>query len=128
MAARLLEALSGLRPRVAAVGITSMIIIGLCVGAHYWGVYDADKVMKGIPVQVDEAGFELSSIGAIRVSLQPVDASLAIKSISAGKCLLEIGEGPDDLIIYNASIHEAYSVPAAEVVVTDVNPATPCAS
>lgn len=128
VAARLLEALSGLRPRVAVVGIASMIIIGLCVGFHHWGVYDANKVKKGIPVQVDEAGFDLSSIGAIRVSLQPVDASPEVKSISASKCLLEIGQGPNDLIIYDASIHEAYSVPATEVVVTDLKSATPCAS
>jgi hypothetical protein len=112
--------------RVTVVGVTAMVVIGLCIGAHYLGVYEANRVKKGLAVDVSEAGLNISSIGAIPVRLLPIDSSHAIESLSAYNCLLEIGSGASDLIFYDANNHETLSVPASEVVVVSLGGSKKC--
>jgi hypothetical protein len=112
--------------RVTVVGVTAMVVIGLCIGAHYLGVYEANRVKKGLAVDVSEAGLNISSIGAIPVRLLPIDSSHAIESLSAYNCLLEIGSGASDLIFYDANNHETLSVPASEVVVVSLGASKKC--
>ena len=124
--AHLRKAISSPWPRVTAVGVISMIIIALCIGAHYLGVDEANQVKKGLPVNISVAGLDISSISATRVLLQPVDSSQAIKSLSARNCLLELGPGAGDFLIYDARNNETFSVPTIEVVAVDVTAPKQC--
>jgi hypothetical protein len=120
------EPVSNPWPRVAAVGTVSMIIIGLCIGAHYLGVYEADQVKKGIPVHISAVGLDISSISATRVTLEPIDSSAATKSLSARSCLLQIGPGASNLLLYDAQKHQMLSAPASNVIVITVNAPKQC--
>jgi hypothetical protein len=120
------KAVSNLWPRVIVVGVTAMVVIGLCIGAHYLGVYEANQVKKGLAVDIHEAGLDISSIGATPVRLQPINSSHAIDSLSAHNCLLEIGSGASDLIFYDANSHVTLSVPAGEVIVVSLSAPEKC--
>ena len=120
------NSISNLWPRITLVGVTAVVVIGLCIGAHYVGVHEANQVKKGLAVDISEAGLDISSIGAIPVRLQPIDSSHAIESISAYHCLLEIGSGASDLIFYDANKQETFSVPTSEVVVVSLDASKQC--
>ena len=128
MAAYLPKVITNPWPRIIVVGAAAMIIIGLCIGAHYLGVHEASRVRNGFAVDISEAGLDMSSISAIPVRLQPIDSSHAIESLSTYNCLLEIGSGANDLIFYNVNNHETFSVPASEVVVVGLSASKKCDS
>jgi hypothetical protein len=113
-------------PRVIVVGLTAVAIVSLCIGAHFLGVHEANQVKKGYAVHISEAGLDISSVSAIPVRLQSVDPGNAIKSVSAHKCLLEIGVGANDLVLYDASNHKTISVPPSDVVIVSLNASTHC--
>jgi hypothetical protein len=120
------EAISSPWPRVTAVGAISLMIISLCIGAHYLGVNEASNAKKGIPVDMSIAGLDVSSISATRVRLQPVGSSQMVKSLFARDCLLQLGPGASNLLIYDVRKHETLSVPASEVIVVNLTAPKQC--
>lgn len=112
--------------RLAVAAIAGIFIASPCILAHYIGVHEAGKVKKGIPVDLHVVGIDVSSIEATRVHLYPVGSSQEITSLSKRPCLLEIGSGSDEFLIYDADDNETLSVPSSEVVVQDMTTSKQC--
>jgi hypothetical protein len=111
-------------PKFFSIGFALILIVGLCFGAHEWGAVDAEKVVRGEPVDVRIFGLDMSAIGAAPVHIQAIDSSPVIKNLSADTCLLEIGSGSYNILLYNPADGDTLSVPLSDVVV--ISSSVPC--
>ena len=111
-------------PKVFSIGFALILIVGLCFGAHEWGAVDAEKVVRGEPVDVRIFGLDMSAIGAAPVHIQAIDSSPVIKNLSADTCLLEIGSGSYNILLYDPADGDTLSVPLSDVVV--ISSSMPC--
>jgi len=110
--------------RLLYVVLASVFLVGLCFGAHEWGVREAAEVAKGKPVIVDKLGINISAISAYPVHLEFIGSSPPVSSLSPNGCLLQIGTGPSTVLVYDPAKHNTMSVVSDSVVVISLS--TPC--
>jgi hypothetical protein len=103
------------RFRLTAVSGSLALLVIICVAAHVTGVHEANNVKKGKEVNLNFLGLNISSIGATRVQLKVADDSVAVKKIIANPCLLQIGAGPGDILLYDFKVHETLDIPSDKV-------------
>lgn len=110
-------------PRIFLVVASLVLLVGACVIAHATGVQAADNVEEGEAVHLNFLGLDISSISATRVQIRAIDTSVVIEQLAADPCLLQIGSGPSDILLYDSTAHQTLGIPSSEVEVV-----TPSAS
>ncbi len=107
---------------LANIAWSFVFLGGLLVAAHQFGVREGRLAAEGKPVNVAYFGFDIPSIGASVVRVQPITPSPAFKQLSSRACWLEIGSGPSGVLLYDPSDMATLTISPDQIVVTSANP------
>jgi hypothetical protein len=124
----LMGAPSARRPiakRAVSVILSLGILVGLFVGAHELGSHEGRQAASGKSVNISIFGFDVPSITATAVRIQPIGSSPALEQLTTDGCLLEIGSAPTTVLLYDPADKSTLTVPSDQVVVVDSNKKCP---
>jgi hypothetical protein len=108
--------------RVVSVVLSLGFLISLLFGAHELGVYEGRQAAGGRPVNMSFLGFNVPSVTATAVRVQPIASSPAFAQLDTGRCWLEIGSGGPSVLLYDPAGKSTLAVPSDQIVVTIADP------
>jgi len=111
--------------RAVSVILSLGILIGLFFGAHELGSHEGRQAASGKSVDMNIFGFDVPSITATAVNIQPIGSSPALEQLTTDGCLLEIGSDPTTVLLYDLADKSTLTVPSDQVVVVDSNEKCP---
>lgn len=112
--------------RVAVVMLSVAFLMSLLFGAHELGIREGERAADGKPVDMSFLGFNVPSITAIVVRVQPIVSSPAFAQLARGRCWLEIGTGGASVLLYDPADKSILAIPSDQIVVTTAG--TSCAA
>jgi len=123
--------LSGSRPldragvkRAIFVVLSLGFLVSLLFGAHELGTYEGRQAAAGQPVDITFLGFNVPSISATAVRVEPMASSASFQQLVNGKCWLQIGSGGATVLLYDPADESTLVVPSDQIVVIMEKPAS----
>jgi hypothetical protein len=117
------------RPPIAKKAISVVLslafLASIFFGAHELGYREGRKAASGKFVDINVFGFNVPSITATAVRVQPIASSSVLEQLTTDGCLLEIGSDPTIVLLYDPADKTTLAVPADQVVVVDSNKSCP---
>jgi hypothetical protein len=122
----------GLRPppstklqRVISVTLSIAVLAGLFFTAHEFGIHEGRQAASGKSVSITLLGFNIPSIIATVVRVQPDTSSPALDQLGKAHCLLQVGPGSSELVLYNPATKTTTTVPADQFLVSSAGATCP---
>ncbi len=111
--------------RAISVILSLAFLTGIFFGAHELGYHEGRKAASSKPVDISIFGFDVPSITATAVRIQPIESSPGLEQLTTDGCLLEIGSGPTTVLLYDPADKNTLAVPSDQVVVLGSNEGCP---
>lgn len=111
--------------RVASVALSIAVLAGLFFTAHEFGIHEGKQAASGKSVSITILGFNIPSITATVVSVQPDAPGPALDQLGKARCLLQVGPGSSELVLYNPATKATTTAPADHLLVSSAGPACP---
>ena len=104
--------------RTILVVLSLGFLVSLLFGAHELGTYEGRQAATGKPVDITFLGFNVPSISATAVRIEPIVSGPAFEQLASVKCWLQIGSGNASVLLYDPAEKTTLIVPSDQIVVT----------
>jgi hypothetical protein len=111
--------------RVISVTLSIAVLAGLFFTAHEFGIHEGNQAASGKSVSITLFGFNIDSITATVVRVQPDTPGTALDQLGKAHCLLQVGPGSSELVLYNPVTKATTTVPADQLLVSSAGEACP---
>jgi hypothetical protein len=101
------------------------VLTGLFFTAHEFGIYEGKRAASGKSVSITLLGFNIPSITATVVRVQPATSGPALDQLGKSRCLLQVGPGASEVVLYNPATQATTMVSAEQILVSSAGAACP---